>query len=52
MVGVAVLADHGVQLKEIEMRDKYLDLSRELKIPSNMRVTVILIVTIALGTIT
>ena len=31
IVNFAVPADHGVKLKECEMRDKYLDLARELK---------------------
>ena len=37
----AVPADHRVKLKEIEKKDKYLDLSRELKKLGNMKVTVI-----------
>ena len=37
-VDIAVPADHKVKLKESEMRDKYLDLARELW---NMKVTVI-----------
>ena len=31
MVDFAIPADHRVKLKEIEKRDKYLDLTRELK---------------------
>ena len=31
IVDFAVLADHSVKLKEIEKRDKYLDLAREQK---------------------
>ena len=31
IVGFAVPVDHRVKLKEIEMKDKYLDLARELK---------------------
>ena len=31
MVDFAIPADHMVKLKESEMRDKYLDLARELK---------------------
>ena len=42
----------GVKLKESEKRDKYLDLVRELKKLWNMKMTVILIVIGALGTIT
>ena len=43
-----VRADHRVQMKESEKRDKYLDLARELKERGNMKVTVIPIVTGAL----
>ena len=46
-----VLADCRVKLKESEKRDKYLDLARELKNLWNMKVTVILIVIGALGTV-
>ena len=31
LVDFAVLADHRVKLKEIEKKDKYLDLARKLK---------------------
>ena len=31
IVDFAVLADHRIKLKECEMKDKYLDLARELK---------------------
>ena len=42
---IVVLADHRMKMKENEKRDKsYLDLSRELKILGNMRVTVISVV--------
>ena len=52
IVDFAVSADHRVKLKEIENRDKYLDLARELKKMWNMKVTVIQIVIGALGTVT
>ena len=45
----AVPADHKVKIKESEKRDKYQDISRELRELWNMRVTV---VGGALGTIT
>ena len=48
---VAVLADHGVKLKEDEKRDKDVDLDRELKKLWNMKVTMIPIVIGALGLI-
>ena len=48
----AVQDDHRVKLKESEMRDKYLDLARELKKVWNMKVTVIPIVIGVLGTVT
>ena len=49
----AVPADHRVKLKESEKRDKYHDLARELKKKQwNMKVTIILIVIGALGTVT
>ena len=47
---LAVPADHRVKLKENEKRDKYLDLSRELKKLWNMKVTVIPAVISALCT--
>ena len=47
-----VLADHRVKLKESEKKDKYQDLSRELKKLWNMKVTVILIVIGVLRTVT
>ena len=49
---VAVPADHRINLKESEKKDKYLDLTRELKKPWNMKVTIVPIVIGALGTIT
>ena len=48
----AVLADHGIKLKESEKKDKYLDLARELKKLWNMKVTIIPIVIGAFGTVT
>ena len=38
IVNFAVSADHRIKLKECEKRDKYLDLSRELKKLWNMKV--------------
>ena len=49
---LAVPADHRLKLKECEMRDKYLDLARELKKLWNMKVTIIPIVIGAFGTVT
>ena len=46
-----VPADHSVKLKKGEKRDKYLDLTRELKKLWNMKVTVIPMVVDALGKI-
>ena len=48
----AVPVDHRVKLKENEKRDKFLDLARELKKLWNMKVTVILMIIGALGTVT
>ena len=48
----AVPANHRVKLKESEKKDKYLDLTRELKKLRNMKVTLKPIVIGALGTIT
>ena len=48
----AVPADHRIKLKEYEKKDKYLDLDRELKIPRDMKVTIIPIVIGAFGTVT
>ncbi len=47
---LAVPADHRVKIKGNRTRGKYLDLSRELKKPWNMKVTVIPILIDALGT--
>ena len=52
IVDFAVSADHRIKLKECEKRDKYLDLARELKKLWNMKVTIILIVIGAFGTVT
>ena len=52
IVDYAVPADHRINLKECEKKDKYLDLARELKKPWNMKGTVVPIVIGALGTIT
>ena len=52
IVDFAVPADHGINLKESEKKDKYLDLARELKKLWNMKVTIVPIVIGALGTIT
>ena len=52
MVDFAVPADHRIKLKECEMKDKYLDLARELKKLWNMKVTFIPIVINAFGTVT
>ena len=52
IVDFAVPADHRINLKESEKKDKYLDLARELKKLWNMKVTIVPVVTGALGTIT
>ena len=52
MVDFAVLADHRIKLKEIEKKDKYLDLNRELKKMWNMKVTIIPVVIGDVDTIT
>ena len=44
IVDFAVPADHGINLKESEKKDKYLDLARELKKLWNMKVTIVPIV--------
>ena len=43
---------YKIKLKECEKKDKYLDLARELKKLWNMKVTIILIVIGAFGTVT
>ena len=52
IVDFAVSADHRINLKESEKKDKYLDLARELKKLWNMKVTIVPIVIGALSTIT
>ena len=52
IVDFAVPADHRINLKESDKKDKYLDLARELKKLWNMKVTIVPIVIGALGTIT
>ena len=52
IVDFAVPADHRINLKGSEKKDKYLDLARELKKLWNMKVTIVPIVIGALGTIT
>ena len=52
IVDFVVPADHRINLKESEKKDKYLDLARELKKLWNMKVTIVPIVIGALGTIT
>ena len=52
IVDFAVPADHRINLKECEKKDKYLGLARELKKLWNMKVTIVPIVIGALGTIT
>ena len=52
IVDFDVPVDHRINLKECEKKDKYLDLARELKKLWNMKVTIILIVIGAFGTIT
>ena len=52
LVDFAVPADHRINLKECEKKDKYLDLARELKKLWNMNVTIVPIVIGAFGTIT
>ena len=52
IVDFAVPADHRINLKESEKKDKYLDLASELKKLWNMKVTIVPIVIGTLGTIT
>ena len=52
IVDFAIPADHRINLKECEKKDKYLDFARELKKPWNMKVTIVPIVIGAFGTIT
>ena len=52
IVDFAVPADHRINLKESEKKDKYHDLARELKKLWNMKVTIVPNVTGALDTVT
>ena len=52
IVDFAVPAEHRINLKETEKKDKYFDLARELKKLWNMKVTIVPIVIGALGTVT
>ena len=52
IVDFTVPADHRIKLKECEKKDKYLDPAGELKKLWNMRVTIVVIVIGAFGTIT
>ena len=49
IVDFGVPADHKIKLKEFEKKDKYLELSKELKKLWNMQVTIIPIVIGAFG---
>ena len=52
IVDFAVPADHRINLKECEKKNKYLDLARKLKKLWNMKVTIVPIVIGAFGAIT
>ena len=52
IVNFAVPADHRINLKECEKKDKYLDFDRELKKLWNMKAAIVPIVIGAFGTIT
>ena len=52
IVDFAGQADHRINMKECEKKDKYLDLARKLKKLWNMLVTIIPIVIGAFGTVT
>ena len=52
LVDFVAPADHRINLKECEKKDKYLDLARELKKLWNMKVTIVPVVIGAFGTIT
>ena len=52
IVNFAVPADHSIKLKECKKKDKYIDLSRELKQLWNVQVTIIPIVIGAFVTVT
>ena len=51
IIDFAVPADHRINLKVCEKKDKYIDLARELKKLWNMKVTIVPIVNGAFGTI-
>ena len=48
----AVPADHRIKLKEREKKDKNLDFARELKKIWNMKLKIIPVVVVAVGTVT
>ena len=52
IIMIIITTDHRIKLKEREKKDKYLDLTRELKKIWNMKVTIIPIVIGAFGTVT
>ena len=52
IVDFAVPADHRINLKESEKKNKYIDFAKELKKLQNMKVTIVPIVIGALGTVT
>ena len=52
IVDFTVPADHRINLKESEKKDKFLDLAREIKKLWNMKVTIVPIVIGALGIVT
>ena len=52
IVDFAVPDDHRIKLKESEKKDKYIDLSRELKKLWNVKMTIISLVISAFGTVT
>ena len=52
IVDFAIPADHRIKLKECEKQDKYLNLARELKKLSNLKVTIVPIVIGVFGTVT
>ena len=52
IVDFALPADHRINLKESEKKDKYLDFARELKKLWNIKLTTVPIVIVSFGTIT
>ena len=52
IVDFTVPADHRINMKEYEKKDKYVDLARDLKKLLNMKVTIVSIVIGAFGIIT